>query len=56
MANFFDSSDNVDGRTFETGVNVDGNFTIETCTAACFNAGYVLAGAEYSTQVSGRLQ
>lgn len=38
-------------RTLEVGVGVNGGVTIEGCTAACFNAGYTLAGAEYSVQV-----
>lgn len=37
-------------RTLGFGVNTDGPNTIESCTEACFNAGYPLAGAEYSVQ------
>jgi hypothetical protein len=45
-------SDNVAARTLMVGIGTVGEVTIESCTAACYNAGYTLAGAEYSTQVS----
>jgi hypothetical protein len=37
-------------RTLPVQVNTAGPNTIESCTDACFNAGYPLAGAEFSTQ------
>jgi len=43
-------SDSVVARVLANGVNVVGQVSIETCTAACFNAGYPLAGAEYAGQ------
>ena len=42
-------SDNVGGRTLPIPVGVSSN-TIESCTSACYNAGYSLAGAEYSAE------
>jgi hypothetical protein len=45
-------SDNVGARSLPVGVNTVGEVTIELCTTACYNAGYTLAGAEYSVQVS----
>lgn len=42
-------SDNDGGRTLPNQVTVSDN-TIEECTSACYNAGYVLAGAEYSAE------
>lgn len=45
-------TDNVNnsGRALTFVATTDGPNTIESCTTACFNAGYGLAGAEYSTQ------
>ncbi|KAJ7513073.1 galactose oxidase [Mycena galericulata] len=43
-------SDNVDGRALPNGVNVVGEVTLESCTAACFSAGMPLAGAEFADQ------
>jgi len=43
-------SDSVAARTFPNGVGVVGQVTIESCTEACFNAGFSLAGAEYADQ------
>ncbi|GJE95267.1 copper radical oxidase [Phanerochaete sordida] len=37
-------------RTLPNQVNTDGPTTIESCTTACFTAGYPLAGAEFATQ------
>jgi hypothetical protein len=42
-------SDNNGGRTLSNQVAVSSN-TIEACTSACYNAGYVFAGAEYSDE------
>lgn len=41
--------DNNGGRTLPNQVAVSDN-TIENCVSACYNAGYVLAGAEYSDE------
>ena len=49
-ASIFCSSDSVNARTLTVGVNTDGEVTIESCTDACFNAGYPLAGAEFADQ------
>ena len=46
---FFSISDNVGGRTLPIPIGVSGN-TIESCTSACFNAGYLFAGTEYSAE------
>ena len=46
---FFLISDNVVDRTLPFPVGVTGN-TGDVCTAACFNAGYRLAGTEYSAE------
>ncbi|KAF8169268.1 copper radical oxidase [Mycena galopus ATCC 62051] len=43
-------SDNVDGRALVDGANVVGEFSLETCTTACFNAGMPFAGAEFADQ------
>ncbi|EKM51417.1 uncharacterized protein PHACADRAFT_263528, partial [Phanerochaete carnosa HHB-10118-sp] len=43
-------NDSGNPRTLGVGVTTDGPNTIESCTNACFNAGYPLAGAEFSTQ------
>ncbi|OBZ73298.1 putative fungistatic metabolite [Grifola frondosa] len=43
-------NDSVNARVLAVGVNVLGNFTVEGCTDACFNAGYPLSGMEYATQ------
>lgn len=41
-------SDNVNGvRTLSVGTAVS-SVTLESCTSACFNAGYRFSGAEYS--------
>ena len=45
----FSISDNVGGRSLPNEVGVSSN-TIESCTSACYNAGYSLAGAEYSAE------
>ncbi|THG96101.1 hypothetical protein EW026_g5677 [Hermanssonia centrifuga] len=37
-------------RTLTFGATTDGPNTIESCTDACFNAGYPLAGAEFADQ------
>lgn len=46
------NSDNVNnsGRALTFGAATNPN-TIESCTTACFNAGFGLAGAEFSTYV-----
>ena len=49
LTSIFPISDDVNDRTLPTGVAVTTN-TIESCTAACYNAGFPIAGAEYSTQ------
>ena len=43
-------SDNVNGagRSIANGVNTVGPVTIESCTTACFNAGFAFAGAEFA--------
>ena len=46
---FFSISDNVGGRTLANAVGVSSN-TIESCTLACYNGGYTLAGMEYSAE------
>ena len=46
---FVSVSDNVGGRTLPNAVAVSSN-TIQSCTSACQNAGYTLAGAEYSAE------
>ena len=46
---FFSTSDNIGGRTLANAVGVTSN-TIESCTLACQNAGYTLAGMEYSAE------
>jgi len=43
-------SDSVVTRVLGHGMNVVGQVSIETCTTACFNAGYTLAGAEYADE------
>jgi hypothetical protein len=43
-------SDSVAARTLPNAVGVTGQVTIESCTAACLNAGFSLAGAEYAGQ------
>ena len=43
-------SDSGNPRTLGVGVTTNGPTTIESCTDACFNAGYPLAGAEFATQ------
>ncbi|TBU26664.1 hypothetical protein BD311DRAFT_666990 [Dichomitus squalens] len=43
-------NDSVNARVLPTGVNVPGNFTVEGCTEACFNANFPLAGMEFAAQ------
>ncbi|KAJ6589389.1 glyoxal oxidase N-terminus-domain-containing protein [Mycena capillaripes] len=45
-------SDNVDGqgRTLVNQVNVEGPFSLETCTLACFNSGMPFSGAEFADE------
>ena len=46
------NSDNVNGvRSLSHGAAVAGQVTLESCTSACFNAGYRFSGAEYSAYV-----
>jgi len=45
----FPISDNAGGRTLPFPVGVSSN-TIESCTSACHNAGYNLAGTEYAAE------
>ena len=49
LTSIFLISDETTDRTLPNQVAVSSN-TIESCTAACFNAGYTLAGAEYSAE------
>ncbi|KAF8196991.1 glyoxal oxidase N-terminus-domain-containing protein [Pholiota molesta] len=42
-------TDNVNGRALANGEATTGDVTIESCTTACFNAGFGIAGAEFST-------
>ena len=44
------SSDSVTARTLTVVPGLTGANTIESCTSACFAAGYHLAGAEYSDE------
>ena len=46
---FSSISDNAGGRTLPIPIGVSTN-TIESCTSACYNAGYTLAGTEYSAE------
>ncbi|KAJ8496398.1 hypothetical protein ONZ51_g1161 [Trametes cubensis] len=43
-------NDSVDARVLAVGVNVDGPFTVESCTTACFNNNFPFAGMEYAGQ------
>ncbi|PIL32445.1 hypothetical protein GSI_05147 [Ganoderma sinense ZZ0214-1] len=43
-------NDSVNARALPTGVNVPGNFTVEGCTEACFEADFPLAGMEFADQ------
>ena len=43
-------SDSTAERTLTVGVNPTGPNSIETCTAACFNAGYPLSGTEFADE------
>ncbi|KAJ6479618.1 copper radical oxidase [Mycena sanguinolenta] len=44
-------NDNVNGvRSLPNGIAVASPFSLESCTAACFAAGYPLSGAEYADQ------
>ena len=49
---FFSDNVNNAGRSLSTGVAVTGGLTMEKCTAACFAAGFPLAGGEYAGFVS----
>lgn len=49
---FFSDNVNGAGRSLTTGVGVTGGLTMEKCTAACFAAGFPLAGGEYAGFVS----
>ena len=46
----FTCSESANGRTLPVQIDTNGPTSIETCTDACFNAGYPLAGAEFATQ------
>ena len=46
-------SDSVNARVLSVGVNVPGNFTVEGCTEACFNANFPIAGMEFAAQCCG---
>ncbi|KAH9896068.1 hypothetical protein C8Q73DRAFT_463729 [Cubamyces lactineus] len=43
-------NDSVNARVLSVGVNVDGPFTVESCTTACFNNNFPLAGMEFAGQ------
>ncbi|KAL7277999.1 hypothetical protein ACG7TL_007952 [Trametes sanguinea] len=43
-------NDSVNARVLAVGVNVDGPFTVEGCTTACFNNNFPLAGMEFAGQ------
>ncbi|KAH7925711.1 copper radical oxidase-like protein [Leucogyrophana mollusca] len=43
-------SDSAATRALPYGITVAGSVTAETCTSACYNAGYPLAGMEYSDE------
>ncbi|KAF8908562.1 copper radical oxidase with WSC domains [Gymnopilus junonius] len=45
-------ADNVNGagRAIANGIDTTGPVTIESCTTACFNAGFGIAGAEFADQ------
>lgn len=43
-------SDNTATRTLTVQITPNGPTTIESCTDACFNAGYPLSGAEFADQ------
>ena len=43
-------SDSTANRVLSYGATVTGSVTIESCTTACYNAGYPLAGAEYADE------
>lgn len=43
-------SDSVNARALAISPAINGTVDVETCTTACYNAGYPLAGMEYSTQ------
>lgn len=40
-------------RALSYGTAVTGSVSVETCTTACYNAGYPLAGMEYSAECCG---
>ena len=44
------SSDTAAARTLNVPTQTDGSVSIETCTDACFNAGYPLAGTEFADE------
>ncbi|KZT03065.1 copper radical oxidase [Laetiporus sulphureus 93-53] len=43
-------NDSVNARALAASPAVDGSVDVESCTTACYNAGYSIAGMEYSTQ------
>ncbi|KAI0808290.1 hypothetical protein C8Q74DRAFT_1189458 [Fomes fomentarius] len=43
-------NDSVNARVLSVGINVPGNFTVEGCTEACFNANFPVAGMEFAAQ------
>ncbi|KAF8129080.1 copper radical oxidase-like protein [Boletus edulis] len=43
-------NDSTANRALSYAATVTGSVTVESCTTACYNAGYSLAGVEYSTQ------
>ncbi|KDR73047.1 hypothetical protein GALMADRAFT_142740 [Galerina marginata CBS 339.88] len=46
----YDDNVNGAGRSIANPTNVVGQVSIETCTTACFNAGFGIAGAEFANQ------
>ena len=45
------TSDSVTARTLSVFMPIPGGVTTESCQAACANAGYSLAGTEYTDEV-----
>ncbi|KAI0364868.1 galactose oxidase [Pilatotrama ljubarskyi] len=43
-------NDSVNARVLSFGIDVDGPFTVEGCTAACFSANFPIAGMEFAAQ------
>ncbi|KAL6310273.1 copper radical oxidase [Sparassis latifolia] len=43
-------SDSVNNRTLSAQIGTQGSVTVESCTSACYNAGYPFAGIEYAAQ------